>query len=230
MMELLVSVSILAMVSSLVYGSLSATLSSQRTVMKTQERFHAGRVAIAKMTKDLTNAFISKHVGIMERVTETLFLGKSDKITFTYLGHFRFAPEEPESDQGVVSYLVKSTHGNKQLIRREKTIIDDQPDKGGVEEVLADGVKKLEFEYYDPEMEDWTDDWKAELDEMEPVTLDKQAEKARELAKSLTGMDQLDQFILPQRVRVRLTLVDDEGEEYKFETQTQLRLRDPFNW
>lgn len=230
MMELLVSVGILAMVASLVYGSLSATLSSQRTVMKTQERYHSGRVAMTKIIKDLTNAFISKHVNAVERVTKTLFIGHSDKVTFTYLGHYRFDPEEPESDQGAVSYFLKSGDGTKQLIRREKTIIDDSPDKGGVEEVLADGVKRLEFEYYDTEAEDWTDDWKAEMDELEPVTLDKQVEKARNLAKKLTGMDQLDTFVLPKMVRVKLTLLDEDGETYYFESQTQIPLRDPFNW
>lgn len=231
MMELLVSVGILAMVASLVYGALAVTLSSQRIVMKSQERYHAGRVVMSKMVRDLTNAFLSKHLSVLEKNRETLFLGDSDKITFTYLGHFRFNPEEPESDQGVVSYFVKSEHGDKMLIRREKTIIDDRPEKGGTEEVLAWGVKKLEFEYYDPLQEDWTDEWKAQMDETEPVFLDKTMEKAHDLAEKLTGADALeDEFILPKMVRARLVLVDEEGEEYLFSTETALPLRHPFNW
>lgn len=230
MMELMISVGILAMVASLVYGSLSVTISSQRIVMKTQERYHAGRVALTKMVRDLTNAFLSKHVSIMERNRETLFLGKDDKVTFTYLGHYRWNAEAPESDQGVVSFFLKSNSGVKQLIRREKTIIDDRPEKGGSEEVLATGVKKLEFEYYDREQEDWTDDWQAELEDTDPIFLDKTLEKAHKLSKKLTGMDEEEEFVLPARVRVTLVLVDEDGEEYPFETETALPLRHAFNW
>jgi general secretion pathway protein J len=230
MLELMVSVGILAMVSSLVYGALSATLSSQYVVMSTQERYHAGRVAMTKMTRDLTNAFISKHVSVMEKNRETLFIGKDNKVMFTYLGHYRWDTESPESDQGVVEYYLKSSSEGKKLIRREKIIIDDSPDKGGTEEVLATGVKELEIEYYDKEAEDWVDDWKAELDDTEPIFLDKSAEKAHELGKKLTGMDELEEFMLPTRVRVRLILVDEEGDEYPFESVAEIRLTDAFNW
>lgn len=230
MMELMISVGILAMVASLVYGSLSVTISSQRIVMKTQERYHAGRVALTKMVRDLTNAFISKHVSIMEKNRETLFIGKDDKVTFTYLGHYRWNAESPESDQGVVSFFLKSKSGVKQLIRREKTIIDDRPEKGGSEEVLANGVKKLEFEYYDPIQEDWTDDWEAELEDTDPIFLDKTMEKAHKLSKKLAGVDEEEEFVLPARVRVTLVLVDEDGEEYPFETETELPLRHAFNW
>ncbi len=85
-------------------------------------------------------------------------------MTFTYLGHFRWlATETPESDQGVVHYFLRSRDGVKELVRREKTIIDESPDKGGVEDVLVTNVKKLELQYWDKEAEDWTDDWKADI-------------------------------------------------------------------
>jgi general secretion pathway protein J len=226
LVEVMVSVAILTMVAAMVYSTIAVTLTAQDTAKKIHEYYHAGWVAMSKMSKDLTNAFLSKHVSVLERNRETLFLGRDDEVTFTYLGHFRWYSEEPESDQGVVSYFVKS----KQLIRREKTIIDDQPDKGGTEDVLAVGVKDLEFEYWDPEQEDWVDDWKAEFDDTEPVFLDKTEEKAHELAKKMTGMDQLDDFKLPPRVRIKLVLEDEEGREYPFETETELPLQQPFNW
>jgi len=226
MLEVMVSVGILTMVSALIYGTMSVTLNAQNTARKVHVTYHAGWVAINKMTRDITNAFISKHVSVLERNRETLFIGKDDKVTFTYLGHYRWLPDEPESDQGVVSYSVKQ----KQLIRREKTVIDDSPDKGGEEEVLADNVKELEFEYWDKEQEDWTDDWKAEMEDTEPVFLDKTEEKAHELSKKLTGMDELDTFRLPPRVRIRLVLLDEDGREFPFESEATIALVEPFNW
>ncbi len=226
LVEVMVSVAILTMVAAMVYSTIAVTLTAQDTAQKVHEMYHAGYVAMTKMTRDLTNAFLSKHVSILERDRETVFLGRDDEVTFTYLGHFRWFAEEPESDQGVVSYFVK----NKQLIRREKTVIDDNPEKGGIEDILAVGVKDLEFQYWDPEQEDWVDDWKAEMEDMDPVFLDKTDEKAHNLAKKLTGMDIEDTFKLPPRVQIKLVLVDEEGREYPFESETLLPMKEPFNW
>lgn len=226
LVEVMVSVGILSMVGVLIYSTVAVTLESQRTAKKTHEIYHAGQVAITKIVKDLASAFISRHVSVLEKNRKTLFIGKDEKVTFTYLGHYRWFPETPESDQGVVSYFVKS----KQLIRREKTFIDENPEKGGQEEVLAEGVKKLEFQYWDPVAMDWTDEWKAELEDSEPVFLDKEMEKKRNVAQKLLGGEIEEEFILPPRVRVRLVLLDEEGKEYPFQSDAAIAMRDAFNW
>jgi general secretion pathway protein J len=226
LVEVMVSVAILTMVGAMLYSTIRVALTSQKTAQQIHAVYHSGWVAMNKMVKDITNAFISKHVGILERNRETLFVGKEDELLFTYLGHYQFYPEEPESDQGVVEYSLE----RKKLIRREKTQIDDSPDKGGNEDVLATGVKELEFNYWDPDQEDWVDDWRAEFEDTDPIFLDKTEQKANDLAKKMTGMDQLDDFKLPPRVRIRLVLVDEEGREFPFESEAQIVMRDPFSW
>jgi general secretion pathway protein J len=228
LLEVMVSVGLLAMVGAMIYSTMAVTVTAQKTAARTHELYHAGWVAMNKMVRDLSTAFLSKHVSVLEKNRETLFLGKSDKVTFTYLGHFRWHPETPESDQGVVSYYVK----NKQLLRREKTIIDDNPEKGGHEDVLAYDVKTLELEYWDFEAMDWTDDWKAEMEDTDPIFLDKAQEKTFEVAKKLTGADALeqDEFVLPPRVRIRLVLKDEEGSEYPFESEAQILMKNAFSW
>ena len=232
MIEVVVAIGLLAMVSAMVYGSMAVTLRSERVVMKTQDRYHAGRVALERIVRDLSSAFLSKHVGVMERVTETLFKGSEDDVVFTYIGHTRVFPKRPESDQGVVSFYLKSGKGKgKKLIRRGKVYIDDQPDKGGEEQVLAEGVKSLKFEYWDDEQEDWTDSWDAQLEDFEPVSPDADVRKTQKVLKKLTtGEDENENFRLPRRIRISLVLVDEEGDTYPFETQVELRLREPFQW
>ena len=232
LMEILVAVGILSMVSAMVYGSISVTLRSQRLVMKTQEVYHAGRVALTRMGRDLSCAFLSKHVGVMERVTETTFKGSDDDLVFTYLCHTRVFPTRPESDQGVVSYFLKSGSGKgKVLVRKEKPWIDDRPDREGDELVLAEGVKDLEIEYWDADAEDWTDSWKAVLEDMEPIIQDAEVRKTEKvLKKVLTGEDEDEDFRLPQRIRITLVLLDEWGEDYTFETQVELRMREAFQW
>jgi general secretion pathway protein J len=232
LMEVLVAVGILAMVSAMVYGSVSVTLRSQRLVMKTQEVFHAGRVALTRMSRDLSCAFLSKHVGVMERVTETIFKGGDDEVVFTYLCHTRVFPTRPESDQGVVSYFLKSSSGKgKQLVRKEKAWIDDRPEREGDEQILADGVKSLDIEYWDKDAEDWTDTWKAELEDLEPIIQDAEARKTEKVMKKvLTGEDEDEDFRLPPRIRITLVLLDEWGEDYTFETQVELRMKEAFQW
>jgi general secretion pathway protein J len=232
LMEVLVAVGILAMVSAMVYGSVSVTLRSQRLVMKTQEVFHAGRVALTRMSRDLSCAFLSKHVGVMERVTETIFKGGDDEVVFTYLCHTRVFPTRPESDQGVVSYFLKSSSGKgKQLVRKEKAWIDDRPEREGDEQILADGVKSLDIEYWDKDAEDWTDTWKAELEDLEPIIQDAEVRKTEKVMKKvLTGEDEDEDFRLPPRIRITLVLLDEWGEDYTFETQVELRMKEAFQW
>ena len=232
LMEVLVAVGILSMVSAMVYGSVSVTLRSQRLVMKTQEVYHAGRVALTRMSRDLSCAFLSKHVGVMERVTETIFKGSDDEVVFTYLCHTRVFPTRPESDQGVVSYFLKSSGGKgKQLVRKEKAWIDDRPEREGDEQILAEGVKSLDIEYWDREGEDWTDTWKAELEDLEPIIQDAEVRKTHKVIKKvLTGEDEDEDFRLPPRIRITLVLLDEWGEDYTFETQVELRMKEAFQW
>lgn len=232
LLEVLVSTAILAMVSTLVYASMSVTLSSQKEVMRTQERFHAGRVALARMSRDFSCAFLSKHVDMMERNRETVFLGSGNKVTFTYVGHYKWGESErPESDQGVISYYLKTLSGEKVLIRREKTVIDDRPEKEGEESVLAEGVKRLEISYWDPVAEDWTEDWKAELEDTEPIIQDKTLQKVIKTAEMIQGQPtEEEEFILPPRVKIGLVLEDEDGNEYPFWTETEIPMRHAFTW
>ncbi len=232
LLEVMVSLAILGMTTAILYGAMSVTMRSQREVQMGQERFHAGRVAVSKIGRDLTCAFLSRHVNQMDFNRETLFVGEEDSVTFTYLGHFRWlATETPESDQGVVNYFLRSRDGVRELVRREKIIIDDSPDKGGVEDVLATNVKKLEFQYWDKEAEDWTDEWRAELNKEDIVTDNVDLEKAKRTMGKLSGLETVeDTFVLPTRVKVSLVLVDTEDREYPFNTEVEIPLTQAFAW
>ena len=125
------------------------------------------------------------------------------------------------------------------MIRSEKTYIDDRPEKDGVEEVVVDNVKKLDFEYWDRQAEDWTDSWDAELDDLEAQTAALSGASGAapggdralgDALKVLTGSDDLEEFELPPRVKIRLELWDDEEETYIFETEAEIHLRHPFEW
>ncbi|MHB1844835.1 MAG: type II secretion system protein GspJ, partial [Deltaproteobacteria bacterium] len=87
-----------------------------------------------------------------------------DRLLFTSVSHERLVENALESDQSVIAYrLVESQDparaGQYDLVRREKTVLDDEPDRGGDEEVLCENVQGLRFRYWDATKSEWVEDW-----------------------------------------------------------------------
>ncbi len=87
---------------------------------------------------------------------ETAFVGKSDEVHFTSLAHVRTQPGEKTSDQSEISYFVRTSKRRNQygslvreLVRRQDSSPDDDPEKGGVIYTLIDEVEEVEFEFWE---------------------------------------------------------------------------------
>ncbi len=246
LMELMVAAALLALLGLLLGSSISAVLSAIQDNREMQDRYHAARVALGRMQRELAMAYLSKHQG-ETRATKTVFLGKSNRLTFTYMGHRKIMKSALESDQGIVEYSLERDQdtGLLNLVRREKVIIDDTPEKEGRREVLANDVKKLRFEYWNLDKESWESDWKVEIDNALEEQRRKQALAAA--ATGMTGNASLggalakqagrkpthgpDDYYLPARVRVYIVLAtDDEDLDLEFETQARIRLLRPLDF
>lgn len=225
MIEILVAVGLLAVMTAIIYQAYRITIRAQTETDKLQERYHTARVALMHMTREISMAFLSKHINADEGRSKTLFDGGREKLTFTYLGHQRRVKDVKESDQGVVEYYVRSCKDSarpgKCLFRRGKPIVDADPEKGGTVDVLAEGVKSLKFEYWDREKEDWKSEWEVSSDDFEVAPGQMLDEEITDEEKSMQ---------LPWRVKIRLVLVDDDKDEHTFETQTALMLREPLDF
>lgn len=240
LMEVLVAVGLLAMLGLILSTATASLMGAIHDTRRTQEDYHTARVALGRIERELSMAYVSKHQG-ENRATKTVFLGKGNSLTFTYMGHRRMVRNARESDEGIVEYKLEkdSRTGENLLVRREKVIIDDAPSKGGQRLVLARGVKKLKFEYWDMDKESWEGDWKVEIDRVRDEQQQKAAVAAgataltgnAELGKALAGMKKEathgpEDKWLPARVKVSLTLETEDG-ELAFETQTRVRLQEP---
>jgi general secretion pathway protein J len=71
-------------------------------------------------------------------------------------------------------------------------------DRGGTTDVLFEGVKRLEFAYWDSERKEWEDEW--------------DTRRADQKSK------------LPTRVRITLVALDENGKEVSYTTQTRVML------
>jgi general secretion pathway protein J len=191
-----------------------------------QERLHSARVAMTWMTRDISMAYLSKHIPTNEDLNsdqrKTFFDGQNQQINFTSLSHRRLIPNAAQSDQVELGYRVgrhESYPGEHVLLRRMKTQLDGSPGSGGVEMVVCRGVQELEFAYWDEHQERWSDDWEVDFEDLEDPTT--------ELARDEGEQMRMDW--LPYRVKIRLTLETDD-EDFILETQTPIFMRRSFNF
>lgn len=169
LIEAMVSIAILALIGSLIYGAFDGMSRTRNGITKFNTRYHQGRTAIARMAREIQSAFVSLNgqntFNQSAQVRQTAFIGKDegdfDRLDFTAFAHRRVVENAHESDQCEVGYFGSRNPdtGVMDLVRREDKYLDMAPDRGGVTNVLAEDVQSLNFEYYDDLTSEWLSSW-----------------------------------------------------------------------
>ncbi len=168
LVELLVAIAVLAMVSMLIYGAFAGMRRSKEGVERINDRYREGRLAMARIARELQSAYLSAHVPINEQLTvqRTIFKGTrgspADRIDFTAFAHRRLDRDSADSDQAEVSYFGSEDPerpGVLDLVRRVSSNIDLEPERGGRVEVLATDIDLFDLEYLDPMTGQWSETW-----------------------------------------------------------------------
>ncbi len=207
--EVMIAVAITAVIGALVVGSFQRAYAAKELTESQEERFSGARVALSRMARELTEAFLSDHYDRKRyREPPTFFRGRDrgdrDDLMFTTMAHARLVRDAKESDQAVVQYTVDADPehpGEYALFRREKARIDEDPERGGARAVVCEHVSTFDVQYWDWKRQEWAREW---------VT--NSAER---------------QNMLPTRVRVRLGLKMPDGKEQIFETQARVAIVRP---
>jgi len=171
LIEAMVSIGILALIGALIYGAYDGMNRSRKGIQSMADRYHQGRAAIQRISREMQSAFVSKHGDYTnsstlagQQVRKTAFIGKDegsfDRVDFTSFAHRRLAKDAHESDQCEIGYFgVRNESGTTDLVRREDKYLDMDPAKGGVVNVLAEDVQRFEISYFDGTINEWTDTW-----------------------------------------------------------------------
>jgi general secretion pathway protein J len=168
LVELLVAVSILAMISVLIYSAFAGMRRTKEGLERVQDRYREGRLAMARITRDLQSAYVSAHAPINLSIAtqKTAFIGKrgtpADRVDFNAFSNNRFDKNSRESDQAELSYFSSPNPDNSgtiDLVRRIDKKLDLEPAKGGRIEVLATDIDLFDLQYLDPQSGTWTEDW-----------------------------------------------------------------------
>jgi len=207
LIEVVVAVAITAMIGGLIAVAFQSGYRAKELVEGEADRYRALRTGTDRMVREISSAFVSDHYDTRryrdQNDRPTNFIGKRDRLLFTSMAHQRLYADAKESDQMVVEYYAKTITGpdgksQMNLMRREDSILDDRMDRGGTEDVLIEGIKRIDFTYWDSDKKDWVDEW-----------------DTRRIEKK---------SILPVRVRLSIFAVDETGREARYTTQARIVL------
>ena len=168
LLEVLVSLGVLAMISLLIYGAFDSLSRGRKGEAMRVDRARQGRDAIDRITHEMQASFLSMHnpasVSLVTRQTAFIATNGStfDRIDFASFAHRRVEKEAKESDQCEIGYFVVKDPDKDEkmdLVRREQAPPDFEPKKGGVVNVLAEDVELFDIRYLDPLTGQWTDTW-----------------------------------------------------------------------
>jgi general secretion pathway protein J len=168
LLEVILAVSILALVGTMIYGGFSQTALNKARVEEDVDHSRIVHIALERMTRELMMAFVSTHLNPSPELRSwyTAFIGKDngreDRIDFTSFSHRRLYRNAKESDQNEISYFVTEHPDDPDidvLARREQNRIDDDPRRGGKSQILVENVEEFNVEYYDPQLSDWVQTW-----------------------------------------------------------------------
>jgi general secretion pathway protein J len=168
LIEVLISIAILAAITSLLFGAFSALKKSKDGLTRLQDRQREGRLAMARITRELQGAYLSAHMPINQAllVQKTIFKGErgtpADRVDFTAFANMRLERDSHVSDQCELSYYGSPNpdgSSTNDLVRRIDSTIDLEPTKGGKVEVLATDIDLFDLQYLDAQTGQWQENW-----------------------------------------------------------------------
>lgn len=204
LLEVMVAVAILAMITAMVWYSISQTFRTIDIVRSDADTVRQARQVTSRVPHEIAAAFLPLNVSPTSNAKYEFVAedgGDTDRVRFASLAHTKLYQDVNESDQSEIEYFCESNprkSGTYRLFRREDPVIDDRPDEGGVTLLLAEDVKEFNLTYYDPLRDQWVDDWDS------------------------TRTEHSNR--LPYAVRLRLTLVDPDGFDRTFVTSSIIRM------
>lgn len=209
LIEVLIALAMVSFMLVMAWSTTSSVAEAQRFFEDVQERNHEIRVAMSRMAKDLSSAYISNNEDTSLDNRRTLLVGKEttpvDELRFSSLGHMTLWANANESEQTLISYHAvrdREDSGKTHLVRRESRRLSNEPWESEPAEVdlLLRDVERVAFEYFDPRDNEWQDSWDS------------------------TGAD-AENKRLPERVRITVTVKNGER-EVKYTTQARVMMQE----
>ena len=212
LLEVMIAVAVLGMIGVVTFKSFDGAYDLKQRIEKAEDRDQTVRAALARIAHEASMTFLSEHYDHKRfRDRPTFFKLKDGRgqadLMITSFAHERLHLDAKESDQAIFEYkLDRDDDGNRSLYRRVKPTIDEEADRGGEKAVLADDVLKFTVQAWDPKDREWRDEWDSNSPERN------------------------GQVLIPPRVRIALTIKDEQGKEKTWSTQARIVLGQPLDF
>ena len=214
LLEVLIAVAILGLIGGLTWKTFDGAYSLKTRIERAEERDQMVRGAMNRLAREVSMTFLSEHYDRKRfRERPTLFRLRDGRreadLLFTSFAHERLHVDAKESDQALFEYSVgpDPKDGSKRdLFRRVKPLLDEDPERGGDKAVLAEGVVAFSIEAWEPKDREWRAEWNS------------------------NGADRTGGVLVPPRVRLILTVRDEEGKEKTYTTQAKVFLTQPLDF
>ncbi len=209
LLEVLISIAIISIILTVIYGAYTSNLETVQIIRRDSAVTQSGRVTLDIVTRDLESIFFKKIETVEgEPKIKLGLIGSNESLNNKPAGHLdltttnRLTPLKTgmQVDLCEVGYFLKETEGQESLTlwRRDSPVVDDKLEEGGQAYELVRGVSALEITYQDRDGRE-TDSWD-------------------------TTVDDKEKQYLPVLIRIKLTLLDDEGKDHIFMTAVHPRL------
>jgi general secretion pathway protein J len=212
LLEIMIAVAVMALIGGLTWKSFDGAYALKQRVETAEDRDQAVRGALDRIAREVSMTFLSEHYDHKRfRERPTFFRLKDGRreavLSVTSFAHQRLHVDAKESDQAIFEYrLQRDEAGRSSLYRRVKPQIDEEPERGGEMAVLAEDVLRFSIQAWDPKDREWRDEWDSN-------------------SPQRTGG-----FLVPPRVRVSITVNDEQGTERTWTTQARLLLGTPLDF
>ena len=212
LLEVMIAVAVLGMIGAVTYKAFDGAYDLKNRVEKAEERDQTVRAALSRIGREVSMTFLSEHYDRKRfRERPTFFKLKDGRgeadLTVTSFAHERLHVDAKESDQALFEYkLDRDDDGNTSLFRRVKPQIDEEWERGGEKAVLAENVLKFTVQAWDPKEREWRDEWDS------------------------NSPQRNGQVLIPPRVKIALTIKDEQGKEKTWSTQARIVLGQPLDF
>ncbi len=167
LLEVMIAISILAMMGAFTFTAVAGVVEA-RDLLESQSKVDlSARVALDLIRRQLELAWLTKHRDNLTAY-KTVFVardGDPDLIWFSTLAHQRLYADSRESDQTEITFWTEDDPTQDDayvLLQREAQRIDGEPDKDGIIQPIAFGVKRFELRFLNGQKNEWVKEWDTE--------------------------------------------------------------------
>jgi type II secretion system protein J len=210
LIEVTIALAIVAFMMMIAWSTTTSSSQAKKYFEAYEERNHEIRIAQARISKDISSAYLSANENQHVQDRRTLFIGKGSSLDallrFSSLGHSSLWAEANESEQTLISYFTDNDledRSKTNLLRRESRRLSNESWESEPAEIdlLLRDIEKIEFEYYDWRDEEWKNDWDS-------------------TSESQRGR-------LPTRVRITIEIKSESGStNVKYTTQSRIMMQE----